>query len=123
VLRNAALTGGEILLDVGASDGLVAFGALEIVGEGGRVHFSDIVCPVDLLLMRLLVCLRIALSCSYSSLRIRHSLPYPVNRLRLQKLHHDNSDVRAHGGLPFLDDKTPNGGKRRYHPGDDSRDV
>ena len=42
VLRNAALTGGEILLDVGAGDGLVAFGALEIVGEGGRVHFSDI---------------------------------------------------------------------------------
>jgi arsenite methyltransferase len=42
VLRNAALTGGEILLDVGAGDGLVAFGTLEIVGEGGRVHFSDI---------------------------------------------------------------------------------
>ena len=42
VLANAALTGGETLLDVGAGDGLIAFGALEIVGEGGRVVFSDI---------------------------------------------------------------------------------
>jgi arsenite methyltransferase len=42
VLRNAALTGGETLLDVGAGDGLIAFGALELVGEVGRVIFSDI---------------------------------------------------------------------------------
>ena len=42
VLENAALTGGETLLDVGAGDGLIAFGALELVGEGGRVIFSDI---------------------------------------------------------------------------------
>jgi arsenite methyltransferase len=42
VLGNAALTGGETLLDVGAGDGLIAFGALELVGEGGRVIFSDI---------------------------------------------------------------------------------
>ena len=42
VLANAALTGGETLLDVGAGDGPIAFGALEIVGEGGRVVFSDI---------------------------------------------------------------------------------
>ena len=42
VLRNAALTGGEILLDVGAGDGLVAFGALELVGEDGRVIFTDV---------------------------------------------------------------------------------
>ena len=42
VLRNAALTGGETLLDVGAGDGLIAFGALELIGEGGRVIFSDI---------------------------------------------------------------------------------
>jgi arsenite methyltransferase len=42
VLRNAALTGGETLLDVGAGDGLIAFGALELVGDEGRVIFSDI---------------------------------------------------------------------------------
>ncbi len=42
VLRNAALTGGETLLDVGAGDGLIAFGALEFLGEEGRVIFSDI---------------------------------------------------------------------------------
>jgi arsenite methyltransferase len=42
VLANAAPTGGETLLDVGAGDGLIAFGAIEIVGEGGRVVFSDI---------------------------------------------------------------------------------
>ena len=42
VLGNAALTGGETLLDVGTGDGLIAFGALELVGEGGRVIFSDI---------------------------------------------------------------------------------
>ena len=30
------------LLDVGAGDGLIAFGALDLVGEDGRVIFSDI---------------------------------------------------------------------------------
>ena len=42
VLENAQLTGGETLLDVGAGDGLVAFGALERMGEEGRVIFTDI---------------------------------------------------------------------------------
>jgi arsenite methyltransferase len=42
VLGNAALTGGETLLDVGAGDGLIAFGALDLVGDEGRVVFSDI---------------------------------------------------------------------------------
>ena len=42
VLGNAALTGGETLLDVGAGDGLIAFGALDLVGEEGHVIFSDI---------------------------------------------------------------------------------
>ena len=42
VLRKAALMGGETLLDVGAGDGLIAFGALELLGEGGHVIFSDI---------------------------------------------------------------------------------
>jgi ubiquinone/menaquinone biosynthesis C-methylase UbiE len=42
VLGNAAVREGETLLDVGAGDGLIAFGALELVGEDGRVVFSDI---------------------------------------------------------------------------------
>ena len=42
VLENAALSGGETLLDVGAGDGLIAFGALDLVGEDGAVVFSDI---------------------------------------------------------------------------------
>jgi arsenite methyltransferase len=42
VLQNAALSGGEALLDVGAGDGLIAFGALELLGEHGRVVFNDV---------------------------------------------------------------------------------
>ena len=42
VLGNAEIFGGETLLDVGAGDGLIAFGALDRLGESGRVIFSDI---------------------------------------------------------------------------------
>jgi arsenite methyltransferase len=42
VLRNAAVGVGETLLDVGTGSGLIAFGALELVGSSGRVIFSDI---------------------------------------------------------------------------------
>ncbi len=42
VLDGAALGSGDVLLDVGAGDGLVAFGALERLGEAGCVIFSDI---------------------------------------------------------------------------------
>jgi arsenite methyltransferase len=42
VLENAALSEGETLLDVGAGNGLIAFGALDRVGERGRVVFSDV---------------------------------------------------------------------------------
>jgi ubiquinone/menaquinone biosynthesis C-methylase UbiE len=42
VLDGAAPSEDETLLDVGAGDGLVAFGALERVGDGGRVIFSDV---------------------------------------------------------------------------------
>lgn len=42
VLDNAALTSGDTLLDVGCGDGLVAFGGLDRVGQGGRVIFSDV---------------------------------------------------------------------------------
>src|SRR5689334_12460065 len=42
VLQNARLTSGEVLLDVGAGDGLIAFGALPLVGSSGKVIFSDI---------------------------------------------------------------------------------
>jgi len=42
VLQNAEIAGGETVLDVGAGDGLVAFGAVERVGPQGRVILSDI---------------------------------------------------------------------------------
>lgn len=42
VLENAGISGGETLLDVGAGDGLIAFGALDLLGERGKVIFSDI---------------------------------------------------------------------------------
>jgi ubiquinone/menaquinone biosynthesis C-methylase UbiE len=42
VLANARPQPGETLLDVGAGDGLIAFGALPLVGTTGTVIFSDI---------------------------------------------------------------------------------
>ena len=42
VLQHASLAEGETLLDVGAGDGLIAFGALAQAGEQGTVIFSDI---------------------------------------------------------------------------------
>lgn len=42
VLDRAEVRDGETVLDVGCGDGLIAFGALERVGAGGRVIFSDI---------------------------------------------------------------------------------
>lgn len=42
VLAKARLAPGETLLDVGSGDGLIGFGALDLVGPGGRVIFSDI---------------------------------------------------------------------------------
>ena len=42
VLDRAALRPDDTLLDVGAGDGLIAFGALERLGPGGRVIFSDV---------------------------------------------------------------------------------
>src|SRR5712692_4469659 len=42
VLQQAKITAGESVLDVGCGDGLIAFGALDMVGEQGKVIFSDI---------------------------------------------------------------------------------
>jgi arsenite methyltransferase len=42
VLDKAQLRPGDTLIDVGAGDGLIAFGALERLGPLGRVIFSDI---------------------------------------------------------------------------------
>jgi arsenite methyltransferase len=42
VLAHASLKAGETLLDLGTGTGLIAFGALERVGERGSVIFSDI---------------------------------------------------------------------------------
>jgi ubiquinone/menaquinone biosynthesis C-methylase UbiE len=41
VLANAKLAAGELLLDVGCGDGLIAFGALQLA-EGCQVVFSDV---------------------------------------------------------------------------------
>ena len=42
VLANAGLSPGDVLLDVGCGSGLIALGAVSIVGDGGRVIFSDV---------------------------------------------------------------------------------
>jgi ubiquinone/menaquinone biosynthesis C-methylase UbiE len=42
VLANAAIAGGDVVLDVGAGNGLIGFGALDKVGPRGQVIFSDI---------------------------------------------------------------------------------
>jgi ubiquinone/menaquinone biosynthesis C-methylase UbiE len=42
VLHNARLVQGETLLDVGCGDGLIAFGALPLLGKTSKVIFSDI---------------------------------------------------------------------------------
>jgi arsenite methyltransferase len=42
VLDRARLQPGDTLLDVGAGDGLIAFGALERLGPSGQVIFSDV---------------------------------------------------------------------------------
>lgn len=41
VLDNAGVSAGDTVLDVGAGDGLIAFEALNRVGERGKVIFSD----------------------------------------------------------------------------------
>src|SRR5262249_55486343 len=42
LLKKAGLAEGKVVLDVGAGEGLIGFGALEMVGPTGRVIFSDI---------------------------------------------------------------------------------
>ncbi|MDP9236150.1 MAG: methyltransferase domain-containing protein [Chloroflexota bacterium] len=46
VLKRADLHAGDTLLDVGAGDGLIAFGGLDRVGPAGRVIFADISQPL-----------------------------------------------------------------------------
>jgi arsenite methyltransferase len=42
LLKKAGLAEGKVVLDVGAGEGLIGFGALEMIGATGRVIFSDI---------------------------------------------------------------------------------
>lgn len=42
VLANAEVGEGDVVLDVGTGSGLIAFGALALVGASGRVIFSDV---------------------------------------------------------------------------------
>jgi len=42
VLAHARVGPGDVVLDVGCGDGLIAFGALDLVGEEGEVVFSDV---------------------------------------------------------------------------------
>lgn len=42
VLANAEIRTGDVFLDVGTGDGLIGFGALRLVGDKGRVIFSDV---------------------------------------------------------------------------------
>lgn len=42
ILEQASIRPGDVVLDVGAGDGLIAFGAAERVGPGGTVIFSDV---------------------------------------------------------------------------------
>ena len=42
VLEHGRIKEGESVLDVGCGDGLIAFGALDLVGQHGQVLFSDI---------------------------------------------------------------------------------
>jgi ubiquinone/menaquinone biosynthesis C-methylase UbiE len=46
VLSNATIRVDDTVLDVGAGDGLIAFGAAELVGPNGTVIFSDISHPL-----------------------------------------------------------------------------
>ena len=46
VLDHAALEGSETVLDVGTGEGLIGHGALDRLGPGGSVIFSDISLPV-----------------------------------------------------------------------------
>ena len=43
VLEHAKIKEGESVLDVGCGDGLIAFGALDLVGEHGKQSFTALV--------------------------------------------------------------------------------
>lgn len=42
ILKNASISAGDTLIDVGTGDGLIAFGAVPLVGAEGKVILSDV---------------------------------------------------------------------------------
>ena len=42
VLQNASISAGDTLVDIGTGDGLIAFGAVPLVGPEGKVILSDV---------------------------------------------------------------------------------
>ena len=46
VLRNAALVPGDVVLDVGTGDGLIGFGAIDLLGGKGSIILSDVSQPL-----------------------------------------------------------------------------
>jgi ubiquinone/menaquinone biosynthesis C-methylase UbiE len=98
VLDNASITDGDVLLDVGAGTGLIGFGALERVGAGGRVIFSDV--SADLLDE----CRRVAIERCFID-RCQFLLASADN---LQGLDDQSVDVvTTRSVLIYLDDKRP----------------
>jgi arsenite methyltransferase len=98
VLDNAAIELGAVVLDLGAGTGLIGFGAIDRVGEGGKVIFSDV---SDDLLSE---CRRIAKEAGVTDRCdfVRASAD------RLEPIPDESVDVvTARSVLIYLDDKRP----------------
>jgi arsenite methyltransferase len=98
VLDDAAIERGDVVLDLGTGNGLIAFGAIDRVGEGGAVIFSDV--SDDLLVE----CRRIAAEAGVASqCEFVHA-----SADDLEPIADESVDVvTARSVLIYLDDKRP----------------